>query len=104
MKQLNIAYHASCMAVALFMGHAASALAAPAAGSATAAPAVVAANQSIHGVVQKVTGGRVTVRLDDGRTAEFSLKPGVVKVGQRIQAQTVSSGDALRLDQVRVAR
>ena len=102
MKQpLNIAHLASCMALALLVGQVSSALASPAAGT---APMAVTANQSIQGVVQKVTGGRVAVRLDDGRTAEFSLKPGVVKVGQRIQAQTVRSGDALRLDQVQVVR
>lgn len=101
MKQPNIANVASCMALALLMGQAAPALAAPASGT---APAAVTANQTIQGVVLKVTGGRVAVRLDDGRTADFSLKPGVVVVGQRIQAQTVRSGDALRLDQVRVVR
>ncbi len=68
-----------------------------------AAPAgAVSAPAPVRGVVQSVQGGRVTVRLDDGRIQGFSVKPGTVTAGQRIQAMPVRSGDAMRLDQVQV--
>lgn len=76
----------------------------PARAAPTSAGVTAPANQTVRGVVQSVKGGRVTVRLDDGRIESFSVMPGTVQAGQRIQAQPARSGDAVRLDQIQVLR
>ena len=82
---------------AMALGTAMAQVAAPASGSAAGS---VAGTSSILGVVSQVKGGRVTVRLDDGRTQTFSAAPGALAPGDRIRAQMRKAGDAQRLEQI----
>lgn len=73
--------------------------------SVQAAPATdsqVPADTQISGVVARVHGGRVTVRLDNGRADTYSVRPGTVAEGDRITANVRRNGDALRLDRVQI--
>lgn len=74
------------------------------ASAAVTAVTAPAGPETVRGTVQKVQGGRVMVRLDDGRVLGYSVTPGMVKEGQRIQAQTARVGDAVRLNQIQVLR
>lgn len=60
------------------------------------------ADTQISGVVARVHGGRVTVRLNNGRADTYSVRPGTVAEGDRITANVRRNGDALRLERVQV--
>tara|TARA_B100001105_G_scaffold140019_1_gene112116 strand:+ start:1053 stop:1340 length:288 start_codon:yes stop_codon:yes gene_type:complete len=70
--------------------------------AAPAADTNVPEDVQISGVVSRVHGGRVTVRLDSGRADTYSVSPGTVAEGDRITASVRRNGDALRLERVKV--
>jgi hypothetical protein len=51
-------------------------------------------SSQVEGVVVSVNGGRVTLRLTDGRLKDYSLVNATLSEGQHVRAEVKQRGDA----------